>query len=136
MLGAFGLTLAAGGTAELRSVIRSNWTRGLVSLLGAFELLMAVSGGPVSTVTVGVIGGIALVVAPWLGSQTRLATVVLLVGTVPFAAVTWWSLVTPLLAVTAMAIGPLTRRTGDGENRGSSPSNSPDLMSAANGPQG
>ncbi|MCU1455857.1 MAG: hypothetical protein JWN46_4003 [Acidimicrobiales bacterium] len=110
MLSALAWLLAAGSTHELAAVIRSSWMRGLVSLLGAFEILMAVSAGPTLTVAVGIIGGAALIAAPWVRRRARLG--MLIVGTLPFAALTWWSLVGPLLAVVALAIGLTTAGHG------------------------
>lgn len=114
LLLAAGLALAAGGARDVWTVIRTNWTRVLVSLLGAFVLLMAVSAGPVSTIVVGAVGGVALMAAPWVIGQTRaLGVVLLLIGTLPFALLTWWSVVTPLLAVLALAIGVTVIRSTD-----------------------
>lgn len=81
-----------------------NWLRVLVSALGVFEILMAAGAGPGGTVAVGLVGGIALVAAPWWVSGP-VRSALLLVGTVPFAALTWWSAATPLLAVVALTIG-------------------------------
>lgn len=114
LLLAFGLTLTAGGAREVLDVVGANWTRGLISVLGAIEILMAVSARPVTTIVVGVAGGIALMVAPWLSGRVRTAYVpLLLIGTLPFAAVTWWSLATPLLAAVTLIIGlTVAFRTG------------------------
>jgi len=103
---AAGYTIAAGGVRELIAVVRADWLPGLVSVLGGFELLMAVSAGPAYLVVTGVVGGLALLVAPWLAARSPAgARTPLVVGTLPFAALTWWSAATPLLAVVALAIG-------------------------------
>lgn len=87
----------------------ANWLRTLISVLGAFELLMAVSAGPPVTIAVGVAGGLVLMAAPWMPAPgvpaLRLRAVLLVVGTLPFAILTWWSLASPLLAVLAFIIG-------------------------------
>lgn len=98
-----------GDPRAIREVVADNWLRVLVSVLGAFELLMAVSAAPVLTVAVGLIGGLALVTAPWVRWR-RVAGALLLVGSLPFAALTWWSLVTPRLGLLALAIGMSTLR--------------------------
>lgn len=85
------------------------WLRLLPSVLGAFEVLLAVRAGPGWTVAVGLVGGVALITAPWL-PYPPLRVVLLLIGTVPFAALTWWSVAGPLLAVVALAIGAGTLR--------------------------
>lgn len=90
-------------------MIETNWLSVLISTLGGIELLMAVSAAPVTTMVIGVIGGLALVVAPWI-SSVGLRVVLLSVGALPFAVLTWWSLASPLLAVLALAIGLTTLR--------------------------
>jgi len=110
LLVAAGLTLAAGGTAQLWPVIAARWTRGLLSVLGASEILMAASAGPTVTIGVGFIGGGLLLVAPWLIAH-RGAAALLLLGTVPFAVLTWWSLISPLVGLTAVVIGCVLLRT-------------------------
>lgn len=103
------VAVSAGDRYRTRELVMTNWFRILVSVLGAFELLMAVSAGPWPTIAVGVVGGLALVAAPWL-SAARPALVLLVIGTLPFAVLTWWSLAGPLLAVLALAIGlPMLR---------------------------
>lgn len=105
------LALAGGSRREFNEAIRSNWLAGLVSLLGAFEILMAVSATPVAA-AVGVLGGVALLVAPWLTSRSRGVAIVLLVlGAVPFAALTYWAVVPVVLALLVPFIaGPLLLR--------------------------
>ena len=115
LLSGLGFTLAAGGTAELLPVIRGNWIRGLITVLGAFEILMAVSAGPPLTIAVGVIGGAVLMIAPWLAGRAQPATILaaLLIGMLPFAALTYWSVASPVLAVVALALAfPVIRRAG------------------------
>ena len=84
----------------------------LVSLLGVFEVLMACSAGSTSVRLIGLLGGVALITTPWLtGRRSRWGLPLLLLGTVPFAVMTWWTLITPLLAVVALTLGiPLARR--------------------------
>lgn len=101
--------ISSGELRQTRDVIATNWLRVLVSTLGAFELLMAVGAGPLMTPAVGVVGGLALITAPWV-ADVRLGVALLLIGTLPFAALTWWSLASPLLAILALTIGLTTRR--------------------------
>ena len=102
----------AGDALRTREVVATIWWHLLVSVLGAFELLMAVSAGPTVTIAVGVLGGVALAVAPWLPAW-RIRLVLLLIGTLPFAILTWWSVAAPVLAVLALAIGLPTLRPRD-----------------------
>jgi hypothetical protein len=83
--------------------------RGLVGLLGAFELLMAVSAGPSLSVIAGVLAGGALIAAAVVTRPGRQALVgVLVAASLPFAVLTWWTIVTPLLTVVALTIGLAT----------------------------
>ena len=81
-----------------------DWFRVLLTALGGFEMLMAAGAAPVA-MAVGAVGGIALIGAAWLrvGRPAYLWTLVLL-GTVPFAALAWTSIVPLLLMVAALAI--------------------------------
>jgi hypothetical protein len=113
LLSSLSLTVTAGGASELWPVVRGNWIKGLVTLLGAFEILMAVSAGPIVTIAVGVIGGAVLIVAPWLADRAKPTTALaaLLIGTLPFAALTYWSVASPVLALVALALAfPAMRR--------------------------
>jgi hypothetical protein len=108
--GALLLAAAAGAVAtgdRTGALIAANWTRVLVSALGGVELLMAAGAGPVATIAVGAVSGLALLAAPWV-PDVRSALGLLVVGTLPFAALTWWTVVRPLLAVAALAIGLAT----------------------------
>jgi hypothetical protein len=90
-------------------VIAVDWFRVLLSALGGCELLMAAGAAPVPMV-VGAVGGLALIAAAWTTSRgARWGLIVL--GTVPFAALAWDAVVPVLLAVLAFAVAiPLLRR--------------------------
>ena len=103
---AAGVTVADCGWHRFRSVVATDWLRGLLGFLGALELLMAVSAGPTSTVAAGVLAGAALIAVAIIARPARRAAAGMLVAaTLPFAALTWWTIVTPLLTVVALAIG-------------------------------
>ena len=82
------------------SMLSTRWMCALVSLLGAFEVLMGLGAGSALVRVVGIVGGLALAAAPWVAGRVRGLTL-LVVGTVPFVALTFTSLVSPLLAVLA-----------------------------------
>lgn len=88
---------------EFRAVASAYWLRVLLSLLGCFQLLMAVTAAPVTTLVIGVAGGLA-VLASWFPAGARTRLLLVTAGTVPFAVLTWSSMVTPLLALMAIAI--------------------------------
>ena len=111
MLAAAGVTLVACGRQHVRTVVATNWLRGLLGVLGGFELLMAVSAASAVTVAAGIVGGGALVTAAVMTRPGRQAMVGLLVAaTLPFAVLTWSTIVTVLLTVVALAIGLATTR--------------------------
>ena len=105
MLAACATTTAACGLHTLQAVIATNWMRGLLALLGGFSLLMAVSAGPVITIAAGIIAGCALLASAVLLKPANPKALLLLAATVPFAALTWWSLITIPLTITATIIG-------------------------------
>ena len=98
---------------DTASVVRQNWLRCLLSGLGACQLLMAAgSTGVVSLVGVG--SGIALIAAAFWPNPQRWALLgLIIIGTVPFAALAWTALVPVLVVlVTAAVAVPLVRETG------------------------
>lgn len=103
------IALAACGWHRFRSVVATHLLRGLLGILGAFEVLMAVSGASPVTVVAGVAAGGALIAAGILAVPGRRSTIAgLIVVTVPFAGLTWWTIVTPVLTLVALAIGLAT----------------------------
>jgi len=123
LLAATAAALSVGGLREFRAVASAYWLRVLLSLLGCFQLLMAVTAASVTTLVVGVAGGLA-VLASWVPAGARTRLLLVTAGTVPFAVLTWSSLVTPLLALTAIAISvalvPVWSRRS-GSHRGTPP---------------
>jgi len=112
LLAAAGVTLAACGWPSFRRVVATNWLSGLLGLLGALEMLMAVSAASAITVAAGLVAGGMLIAAAILSrSGRRTMVIVLVAATVPFVAATWWTIITPVLTVVALAIGLVTSRT-------------------------
>jgi hypothetical protein len=98
-------------TGRTVPTLATRWMCALVSLLGACEVLMGLGAGSLLTRVVGIVGGLALAAAPWLTGRVRGLTLTLLVvGTVPFAALTVTSLISPLLAVLAWILMGLILR--------------------------
>lgn len=86
-------------------LVRREWLKGLVSLLGVFEIMLALSARP-AVAGIGVLSGILVAAAPWVGGRLPVVGLgLLVVGTLPFALVTWWSVIVPVVAVLALAIG-------------------------------
>lgn len=88
------------------STVGALWYLPGTLLLGATALVLTSGYGRETrqVVAVGVLGGLTLLVAPWTPG-VGLPVVLLLIGTLPFAALTWWGLVSPLLAVLALVLG-------------------------------
>lgn len=117
LLGSAGLALAAGSGRDFIDVLRSHWSAGLVSALGAWELLMAASATP-STALVGAVGGLALMLAPWTTARSRsMAGALLIIGAVPFAVLTYWSVVPIVVGALAIAIGAPVVMHGSQQSR-------------------
>ena len=87
-----------------------HWLFGLVGLLGLFEIFMALSARPRTVMAIGIFGGTALIVAALMAKRREvlLAAVV----TLPFAVVTWWTIVTPAVTIAVLAIGLGIRPAG------------------------
>jgi hypothetical protein len=99
------LAIAPGWRESLRSVV-AHWDQVLLSALGCCELLMAAGAAPLA-MAVGAIGGSALVLSAWLRTVPRIVRIGLVVlGTLPFAAVGWVAVVPILLVIVA---APLAR---------------------------
>lgn len=106
LIGAAGVTFAASGWHRFRSDVASNWLRGLLGILGALELLMAVSAAPAPTMAAGILAGVALIAAAVLARPGRRLVVIGLVAvTLPFAIATWWAIIPPMVTVVAFVIG-------------------------------
>ena len=102
--------MLAAGTLTIESwrltatVLTANWLRVLLSVLGAGELLMSAAAPP-ALMVIGGISGVALIAAAWIRSTRRAPFWGLVVlGTVPFAAFGWTSIVPLLLTVEAWAL--------------------------------
>lgn len=93
------------GRDDLGAVVRAQWTPALVVILAAVYLAFGiVDRGAVGLL--GILGAVATVAALAVRRRSRpLAAGVLVVGAVPFAAATAWTLVTPLTAALLLLIG-------------------------------
>lgn len=99
-----GATLSIASWSDAADLTRRSWTRVLLASLGGFEMLMAVGATPV-VMAVGAAGGAALVAAAITGAQRRGRFVgLVLLGSIPFAAVAWTALIPVLLLLVATAL--------------------------------
>lgn len=94
-----------------------NWWRCLLGVLGAAELLMA-AGASLLILAVGAVGGIALLLAASLARTRPALAGLVVVGTVPFAALAWTAVVPIVLLLLAAALTvPLLRATAPAAGR-------------------
>jgi hypothetical protein len=98
------------GARELGRVLTTYGLRILISTLGGLTLLMVAGGSDRLTIVLGVIGGLALMAAPWVGRSSG-RSLLLVLGVLPFALWTWWSLVPVVVAVLAGALAAIACRT-------------------------
>ena len=117
--GALLVVAAAMAASELREdarevveTISRHWLAALTVVLGAFYIFLGATALGLAGL-LGVVGGAAILAAIALASRipARARPLVLLAAALPLAALTWWSIVTPLLAILLVAIGwPALRR--------------------------
>lgn len=82
-----------------------HWRVGLLVLCGAFYIFLGATALGLAGV-LGILGGASIwAVARIAPHSPRVAYVLLFSGALPFAAATWWSVITPVIAVLAVVIG-------------------------------
>ena len=109
------LLLAATGAAlddlrtvgkDVRATISRNWLRGLTALLAILYVFLGATALGLAG-ALGILGGIAILAALATSARVprRLRAIVLALAATPFAALTWWSVITPLLAILILTTG-------------------------------
>jgi hypothetical protein len=91
---------------DVAQAINRHWLAALTVVLGAFYIFLGATALGVAGV-LGMVGGsmiLAVVALSWR-ITARFASLVLVTAALPFAVLTWWSIVTPLLATLVTAIG-------------------------------
>lgn len=112
--GALLVVAAATAASELREVVETisrHWLDALTGVLGAFYIFLGATALGLAGM-LGIGGGITILAIVALSSRipTRVASLVLVTAAVPFAVLTWWSIVTPLLAIVVVATGSFALR--------------------------
>lgn len=106
---------------DAAALTRRNWTRVLLASLGGFEMLMAAGAAPV-VMAVGAAGGAALAFAAVFGAHMRWRFAGLVVlGTVPFAALAWTAVVPVLVLLVAAALSTALLRSPAGDHLATPP---------------
>jgi len=108
LLGAAVLVIGASTRDELTHAINPHhWLTGLTALLGGYYLFLGGDALPKATGVLGILGALAIWAALIATHRShRLKLTLLVAGTLPFAIATWWSVVTPLIAVLLLSVGP------------------------------
>jgi hypothetical protein len=112
LLAAGMLVLLASSREELvHAVNEHRWLGGLVALLGGYYVFLGADALPKATGVVGIVCGVAIWAALIAtGKSHRMSLGLLAAGALPFAILTWWSVVTPLIAILILALGPAAIR--------------------------
>ena len=101
------------GRRSVNPLPRHAWRMGLVIVIALLYTWIGLSAETLESIAG--VGGAVLVVAALVFERRSRPTAIalLLVGAVPLAVLTWWSLVTPLLAVLCLLLGwpPATPKT-------------------------
>ena len=99
------------------ATIQRLWWVGLTGVVGLYYLVIGAMVGGVTGI-VAILG--ALLIGSALALRTRsmpAASVLLVMGALPLGILTWWSLVTPIMAVLALLCGGLAIGT-EGKSSG------------------
>jgi len=89
------------------ATIQRLWWVGLTGVLGLFYLAIGVTVGG-ATGIVAILGAVLVIAALALRTNSKRAAVALLmIGTLPLGIFTWWSLITPVVAMLALICGGL-----------------------------
>jgi hypothetical protein len=92
----------------MTGAIRRNWLIGLTAITALLYIYVGI-GAHGLTRLLALAGGV-LILAAAAARSRPLAWLLLLAGALPVAVATWWSIVTPLLAVLALLFGWLVTR--------------------------
>jgi hypothetical protein len=94
---------------EIAALITRNWLRCLLALLGGAELVMAGGAAPIA-LAVGAAGGVTLITGATVARSRASLVALIVVGTVPFAALAWTAVIPVLLLLSAALLAvPLIR---------------------------
>jgi len=117
LLSAAAAEISAGPAGVARAVRRA-WPAILTGILGACLMLVATTADTPLPLWLGLAGGLAVATAPWTAVRSaRAAAGILLLGALPYAALTWWSAVTPVTAALALVTGTVAIRRHRGHHR-------------------
>ena len=133
LLAASVLILFTTSRRELTDAVDEHrWRIGLTALLGGYYVFLGADALPKAPGLVGIFSGLAVWLALWVAPHAhRLAVGLLVVGALAFAIVTWWSVITPIIAILLLTIGHRALRPPGG--RGPARTVLPTRMGAMDG---
>jgi hypothetical protein len=108
LLLAAGIIILLTSTREelAHSITEHRWLGGLAAILGGYYVFLGVDALPKAAGALGILGGLAIWAALIATHRShRLALILLAAGALPFAIATWWSVVTPLIALLVLLTG-------------------------------
>ena len=108
LLAATVLIVLTSSRRELTEAVDEHrWRIGLTAVLAGYDVFLGADALPKAAGLVGILGGLAVWLALWVAPQAhRLAVGLLAVGALAFAIVTWWSAITPIIAILLLTLGP------------------------------
>jgi hypothetical protein len=111
LLGSAAVILATSTRRELAgAVTERRWRRALVVVLGGYYVFLGADALGLAG-AFGIVGGLVVWMALAVRSESRSVTLALIaLGALPFAIATWWSVVTPLIALLMLVIGAAAAR--------------------------
>jgi uncharacterized membrane protein YfcA len=106
---------------DARAIVQTisrRWLAALTVVLGLFYIFLGATALGVAGM-LGIVGGIVIVTVVATSSRLppRVASIALVAAALPFAVLTWWSIVTPLLAILALTIGRYVTHLGERPRR-------------------
>lgn len=94
----------------MNETLHRNWPGALLAVLGFLYLWIGLAAHGWDRV-LGVVGGVLiLAAAAAIRRSATIALGLLLLGSLPLAVATWWSIVTPMLAILTLLMGSLALR--------------------------
>lgn len=94
----------------MTGAMRRNWLIGLTAVTALLYIYVGI-GAHGLTRLLALLGGVLILAAVAAAARSRpLPWLLLLAGALPVAVATWWSIITPLLAVLALLFGWLVTR--------------------------
>jgi asparagine N-glycosylation enzyme membrane subunit Stt3 len=91
----------------MNETLRRTWPAALTGVIALLYTRVGLAADGRDQI-LGIVGGLVMLVALAAAQRSQpVALVLLVVGTLPLAVATWWSIATPVLAVLALVLGAI-----------------------------